>query len=185
MLKPDNSWNWSFDSKEQALKLNMEFNGKNYGYSPKIPSRMLVDEAFTADEFTVEDAANFDEFQDAISTLNIHPHHQDELALVCLCVQRFHKPSQPKSWYFDYQGEGYTPSVGEFVCLKNGYNQSHGLFIVVEAGDSASVCVSADLNGFVLNDSKVLAFGQNIKVMHDRMVKADFASEFLPVAMVG
>jgi len=181
MLKPSNNWNWYFDKKANALFLLGL--GDNMAYRSNIPTKMLVDCALSANEFTVDDAANFTTFKDATLCLPINEYRQDELILACITIKRFHKPVQPKSWFFDYQGGGYGPQEGELVYLKNGINQ--GLFIVVEAGDNASICVSVDLEGFSLTSSKTLSFCHPIKVMHDRIAKAELAETFAPVALVG
>ena len=104
--------------------------------------------------------------------LNLSEPRQAELALYCAAAKRFHKPVQPKSWFFNPASDGgYTPEEGDFVQLSNDY--SEGYFIVLEVGDSASLCSLVCQNSFILDGVKSLKFGQAIKVMHDRMSTAN------------
>lgn len=57
--------------------------------------------------------------------------------------------------------------------------------MVVEVGESASICVSVSLRDFSLTESKALKFGESIKVMHDRFAKANLHTHFETYAMVG
>lgn len=181
MLKPTNHWKWCFDKKENALFLSGLADGM--AYQSNIPTKLLVDCALCTNEFTVDDAANFNSFKESTNGLPLSQVRQDELILACVAIRRFHKPVQPKSWFFDFQGVGYAPEEGELVYLKNSLNQ--GLFVVVESGENASVCISVDLEGFFLNGSKLLPFCHPIKVMHDRLARAELVDSFAPVALVG
>ncbi|ALM70963.1 hypothetical protein FORC9_1446 [Vibrio vulnificus] len=77
----------------------------------------------------------------------------------------------------------YQPNEGELVQLQNGLNQ--GLFIVLEAGDNASLVSCVELEGFMLSSSKSLSYGEAIKVMHDRMSTAARMNTLMPMALVG
>ncbi|MDW1913388.1 cell division protein ZapC domain-containing protein, partial [Vibrio sp. 707] len=106
-----------------------------------------------------------------------------ELTLYCVAAKRFHKPVQPKSWFFDAQSTGHEPEEGDMVFLSNRY--SEGVFIVLEPGEASSLCAYVGQEEFILDGHKTLQFGQPIKVMHDRMVCANHLFVMAPMAMVG
>jgi cell division protein ZapC len=66
--------------------------------------------------------------------------------------------------------------------MQNSLNQ--GIFIVVEAGDNASICALVDLQDFHLNGYKTLKFGDMVKVMHDRMTHIEYVEVAQPISMV-
>ncbi|MCG6216335.1 cell division protein ZapC [Vibrio furnissii] len=180
MLKPSDKWNWYYADSEGYLMLDL---GEEMVFRTNLSRNLLVDCAFSENHFTVDDASDYQTYKERISCLEMSEPRRVELALYCVAAKRFHKPVQPKSWFFDYQGGDVAPEEGDMVSLVNGYNQ--GYFIVLEVGDNASLCALVDLQAFVLNGSKSLEFGQVIKVMHDRMANANhlFVSE--PMALVG
>lgn len=180
MLKPSDKWNWYFSDDEGCLMLDL---GDEMVFRTNLKRSLLVDCAFSDCHFTVDDASAFQTYKERINGLDISEPRKAELSLYCVAAKRFHKPVQPKSWFFDHQGEGYQPVEGDMVTLLNGHND--GSFIVLEVGESASLCASAGLEAFYLNGSKSLEFGQVIKVMHDRMACANHLSMPLPIAMVG
>ncbi|MEI8670936.1 cell division protein ZapC [Vibrio sp. SA48] len=165
MLKPSDKWNWYYSDSEGYLMLDL---GDEMVFKTNLSRNLLVDCAFVNNHFSVDDASAFQTYREQISYLSLSEPRQAELALYCVAAKRFHKPVQPKSWFFDYQGQGFAPCEGDVVQLLNNCNQ--GYFIVLETGDCASLCALVDLQPFVLNaGSKQLEFGQVIKVMHDRM----------------
>ncbi|CAH0526001.1 Cell division protein ZapC [Vibrio hippocampi] len=181
MLKPSDTWIWYMDESEDALMLDL---GDDMVFKTNLSRKLLVECALGENNFTVDDASSFQIFKDQIDHLDLSEPRQAELTLYCVAAKRFHKPVQPKSWFFDHQGQGHEPQEGELVSLVNGYSNGH--FIVLEVGESASLCVSVDLDGFQLNPSKVVGFGQSIKVMHDRMASASHHIELQqPIALVG
>jgi cell division protein ZapC len=143
----------------------------------------LVNCAFSENEFTVDDASAFQTYNERIRCLDINEYRQAELTLYCVAAKRFHKPVQPKSWFFDAQACDHEPEEGDMVFLTN--QHSEGVFIVLEAGDTSSLCAYVGQEEFLLNGSKALGFGQPIKVMHDRMSCANHLFIMTPMAMVG
>ena len=116
--------------------------------------------------------------------LGLSEPRQAELSLYCVAAKRFHKPVQPKSWFFDCLSDGQiAPEEGDLIRLTN--SLSEGFFIVLEVGECASLCASVSLDGFALNGSKSLQFGQAIKVMHDRLTVANHLFHAQPIALVG
>ena len=169
ILKPSDKWTWYYDDAEQHLMLDL---GDDIVFRTNLSKKLIVDCAIGINEFSVDDASAFQTYREQISLLNLSEPRQAELALYCAAAKRFHKPVQPKSWFFNPASDGgYTPEEGDFVQLSNDY--SEGYFIVLEVGDSASLCSLVCQNSFILDGVKSLKFGQAIKVMHDRMSTAN------------
>ena len=180
MLKPSDTWMWFFEERENALMLDL---GNDMLFKVNLPKKLLVDCAHTDNEFTVDDASAFQTYKQQASLLDLSKPRQAELVLNCVAAKRFHKPVQPKSWFFDSQGEGYVPNEGDIVHLHNRY--SEGYFMVIEVCESASLCAYIEQNDFLLDGKKSLSLGQPIKVMHDRTLCANHNFAEMPVALVG
>ncbi|MBU2898872.1 cell division protein ZapC [Vibrio hepatarius] len=165
MLKPSDKWTWYYDDTQQHLMLDL---GDDIIFRTNMSKKLVVDCAIGINEFSVDDASAFQTYKEQISHLNLSEPRQAELALYCVSAKRFHKPVQPKSWFFNPVACGeQSPEEGDFIKLLN--NHSEGYFIVLEVGDNASLCALVDIAPFVLDGKKSLQFGQAIKVMHDRM----------------
>ncbi len=180
MLKPSDKWNWYFDEHKACLMLDL---GEEMIFQTNLCRKLLVNCAFSENEFTVDDASAFQTYNERIRCLDINEYRQAELTLYCVAAKRFHKPVQPKSWFFDAQACEHEPEEGDMVFLTN--QHSEGVFIVLEAGDTSSLCAYVGQEEFLLNGSKALGFGQPIKVMHDRMSCANHLFIMTPMAMVG
>ncbi|GAM70037.1 hypothetical protein JCM19236_5584 [Vibrio sp. JCM 19236] len=72
-----------------------------------LPRKVLVESAFKPQPFSVEDAHLYEMFQHSVRGLDISVPRQAELILKAVTVKRFHKPVQPKSWFFDSCGDDY------------------------------------------------------------------------------
>ncbi|CAH0539779.1 cell division protein ZapC [Vibrio marisflavi] len=164
MLKPSDKWTWYYDEGEGHLMLDL---GDDIVFKTNLPKKLLVDCAFGINEFSVDDASSFQTFREQIATLDITEPRQAELTLYCVAAKRFHKTVQPRSWFFDRSNNGDAPEEGDIVYLENQHNS--GYFIVLDVGESASLCSYIDLEEYILAPSKELQFGQAIKVMHDRL----------------
>ncbi|MCK6265029.1 cell division protein ZapC [Vibrio sp. ZSDE26] len=180
MLKPSDKWTWYYDDKESILMLDL---GDDIVFKTNLPKKLLVECAMGINEFSVDDASAFQTFKEQISLLPLSEPRQAELALYCVAAKRFHKPVQPKSWFFDAQYDDFSPSEGDLIKLTNQLSDS--CFIILEVGESASLVASIDLESFSLSSTKQLVFGQAIKVMHDRMVLANDMFQSEPIALVG
>ncbi|WP_047047985.1 cell division protein ZapC [Vibrio mexicanus] len=180
MLKPSDKWTWYYDDKASHLMLDL---GDNMLFKTNLSNKLLVKCALDVNEFTVDDASSYQTFKEQISYLQLSEPRQAELALYCVAAKRFHKPVQPKSWFFDSCSiVGDEPQEGDIVQLSNSLNK--GYFIVLESGEASSLCAYVDLEEFQLNPSKALVFGQAIKVMHDRMIVVNEQLTVQPVALV-
>ncbi|EKO3594726.1 cell division protein ZapC [Vibrio metschnikovii] len=180
MLKPSDKWSWYYSDSEGYLMLDL---GQEMVFRTNLSRNLLVDSAFSNPSFTVDDASDYQTYKERVSGLQLTEPRQVELALYCVAAKRFHKPVQPKSWFFDYQSAtDIKPEEGDIVSLVNSFNQ--GFFIVLEVGESASLCVLIELAPFTLSSTKQLEFGQVIKVMHDRMSIANHILQPERVALV-
>ncbi|WP_026029498.1 cell division protein ZapC [Vibrio genomosp. F10] len=179
MLKPSDKWTWYYDDKESTLMLDL---GDDIVFKTNLPRKLLVDCAVGINEFSVDDASAFQTFKEQISLLPLNEPRQAELALYCVAAKRFHKPVQPKSWFFDSQHSECFPQEGDLVRLTNQF--SDRCFITLEVGESASLVALIDIEPFELSSTKQLVFGQAIKVMHDRMSLANDMFQNQPIALV-
>lgn len=180
MLKPSDKWNWYYSDSEGYLMLEL---GEEMVFRTNLSSNLLVDCAYSPSQFTVDDASDYQSYKERIDYLQLSEPRKVELVLYCVAAKRFHKPVQPKSWFFDYQSSGFSPQEGDIVSLIN--SNGDGYFIVLDVGENASLCALVDLEEFTLSGSKQLRFGQVIKVMHDRMASANHILQSQPIAMVG
>ncbi|RQW63561.1 cell division protein ZapC [Vibrio viridaestus] len=179
MLKPSDKWSWYFCDKEGHLMLDL---GTDMLFRTNFAGKVLVDCAFCDNDFTVDDAGDYQTFCESISYLPIIEARKVELVLNCVAAKRFYKPVQPKSWFFDTQGIDMQPKEGELISLRNGMNDGH--FVVIEAGDSSSLCICVEQDGFDLSASKALNFSDVIKVMHDRMALPNISFQTEMLSMV-
>ncbi|MDC5842482.1 cell division protein ZapC [Vibrio europaeus] len=181
MLKPSDKWTWYYDDSEGHLMLDL---GDDMVFKTNLPRKLIVDCAIGVNEFSVDDASAYQTYKEQIALLGLSEPRQAELSLYCVAAKRFHKPVQPKSWFFDCLSDGQiAPEEGDLIRLTN--SLSEGIFIVLEVGECASLCASVSLDGFELNGSKSLQFGQAIKVMHDRLTVANHLFHAQPIALVG
>ncbi len=181
MLKPNDKWTWYYDDGEGHLMLDL---GQDMVFRTNLSRKLIVECAQGINEFSVDDASAFQTYKEQVSLLSLSAPRQAELVLYCVAAKRFHKPVQPKSWFFDRRSDGnYIPAEGDLVALTNAYGENY--CIVLEVGDSASLCASINLDDFSLDGNKTLKFGEAIKVMHDRMVCMNHEFLIQPIAMVG
>lgn len=179
MLKPNDSWNWYFDDPNKALMLDL---GDDMLFKVNLSAKLLANTVYTDCDFTVEDATAFQTFKEIVCNFELSTPRQAELVLNCIAAKRFHKPVQPKSWFFDPKGEGYTPEEGDIVRLTNSHNQ--GYFMVIEVCENASLCAFIEMGEFKLDVTKSLNLGEPIKVMHNRMECANHRFAQQPIALV-
>jgi cell division protein ZapC len=170
MLKLSDTWKWYYDEERTSLMLHIS---DEMIFHTNLSRKVLNQSAFDAQPFSVDDAHQYQQFQNAIQGLELSTPRKAELILKSLAIKRFHKPVQPKSWFFDPQSQSndYQPQEGEIIELNNELNS--GFFMVVDVSETASVVISINLDDFYLTGSKTLSFCQPIKVMHDRMRAAN------------
>ncbi|MBD2796018.1 cell division protein ZapC [Xenorhabdus sp. 18] len=166
-IRPDDQWHWYFDPEHSRVMLDLA-NGMVFRSC--FPSKMLTNYAITMKEmaFSVDDAAFFYTFEEHSRCVNIAPALRAELALNGVVALRFMKPQMPKSWYFSPFSLVEKPEHGGIIQLQLQDSGTEALFMVVEVGDNASLCLLAQQK-LALND-RVMSFCDPIKVMNDRMM---------------
>lgn len=127
----------------------------------------LVPASFTTQPFCVDDAALYYQLMDKIAELDWSTPHQVQLVLNAIAVSRFYKPLMPQSWFFNEQHSSCALEVGSLVCMQTPHGR--GEFMVIEAGDQASVCLNLT-DELILTTSKTLPRFGVIKVMNNRML---------------
>ncbi|MDC9613036.1 cell division protein ZapC [Xenorhabdus khoisanae] len=166
-IRPDDQWRWYFDHEHSRVMLDLA-NGMVF--RSHFPAKMLTDYAMTMKEmsFSVDDAALYYAFEEHSRRINIAPALRAELALNGVVAFRFMKPQMPRSWHFSHFSLVGKPEHGEIVQLRLQDSDTEALFMVVEVGDNASLCLLAQQK-LELND-RVMSFCDAIKVMNDRLL---------------
>jgi len=159
--------------------------GEELVFRTNLCQKLLVDCAYGTTQFTVDDASEYQTFKESLDNFEIAEGDKTQLLLNCVAAKRFHKPVQPKSWFFNHQSnDSVQPEVGDIVSLSNDFND--GLFMVLEVGDNASLCACIEAEDFQLTSNKRIGFAEAIKVMHDRISYCEVEQNFYPsLAMVG
>ena len=75
-------------------------------FKTNLSRKLVVDCAMGVNEFSVDDATAFQTYKEQIALLGLTEPRQAELTLYCVAAKRFHKPVQPKSWFFDVADYG-------------------------------------------------------------------------------
>jgi cell division protein ZapC len=165
IIAPNDHWRWSYDHQADRLMLDLS---DQMVFASEYRGKQLVPAAFVSAPFCVEDAALFYNFLDKIQELDWCAPEKVQLVLNAIAVKRFYKPLMPQSWFFAEQPVSLTVTQGDLVWMDC---QSHGhsaLFVVVEEGEQASVCLHLDQE-FLLCGGKPLSRFAVIKVMNNRL----------------
>ncbi|EKT58449.1 cell division protein ZapC [Providencia sneebia] len=165
-IKPDDHWRWYFDHDHDRVMLDLA-NGMIFRSC--FPAKMLTAFARAEMPFSIEDAGEFYTYDEQAKTLNLSNEERAELVLNSLVALRFLKPQMPKSWYFSIVHEMGIPLQGQPIQVRIEGSNNFATFIIVEVGDSASLCLLADPQ-LELPD-RTLRFCDPIKIMNDRMLR--------------
>jgi cell division protein ZapC len=171
-LKPDDSWKWYYDNDYDRMML--ELNGGML-FCSRFCGRTLNPDALEPHSFCVDDAATFYQFYDCIQVLELEQELAARLLLNSLVACRYLKPLMPKSWHFILQSNDWTPEFSTLVEATT-FGQQKITLLVVEANESASLCVIAEAET-VIGD-KTVYLGDAMKIMNNRLVPYAPAKEF-------
>lgn len=168
-LKPDDNWLWYFDQKHDRLMLDIS---TQMVFRSRFSAKMLNSEALEESNFTLDDVTLFHQLEESCKLLGLSLEQRAELVLNGIAANRFLKPILPKSWYFSALPEPITPQCADIVAVTMQETGEHGILVVIEAGDSASLCLVAQP---VLElPDRTLAQCDVIKVMNDRLIPVVF-----------
>lgn len=162
-IQPNDNWQWHYDAQDDRLMLDLS---DRMIFATEYKGRQLVPSSFTTQPFCVDDAALYYQLMDKAAELDWSVPHQVQLVLNAIAVSRFYKPLMPQSWFFHEQQTHCSPDMGSLVWMETPHGR--GEFMVIEAGEQASVCLNLT-EELVLTASKILPRFAVIKVMNNRM----------------
>ncbi|ALP39723.1 cell division protein ZapC [Aeromonas schubertii] len=162
IIAPNDHWHWRYDHQADRLMLDLS---EQMLFATEYCGKQLVPAAFTHAPFCVDDAALYYQLMERTQDLAWSVPHQVQLVLNAIAVTRFYKPLMPQSWFFAEQ-EGVMVEAGLLVEMVTPHGR--GEFLVIEAGEQASVCLCLS-DDLVLTTSKSLPRFGVIKVMNNRM----------------
>ncbi|WP_339023671.1 cell division protein ZapC [Aeromonas salmonicida] len=162
-IQPNDNWQWHYDAHDDRLMLDLS---DRMIFATEYKGRQLVPSSFTTQPFCVDDAALYYQLMDKVVELDWSTPHQVQLVLNAIAVSRFYKPLMPQSWFFGEVHPFIIPETGSLVCMNTPHGK--GEFMVIEAGEQASVCLNLT-EDLILTTSKILPRFGVMKVMNNRM----------------
>ncbi|QHM76010.1 Cell division protein ZapC [Mixta theicola] len=137
-------------------------------FRSRFSRKMLTPDAFNDTVFSVDDAAQFYTWQESCREAALSDEQSAELLLNALVAYRFLKPLMPKSWYFRVRQRHYwQPGDSDLVTVTLDESGEEARLLVIEAGESAALCVLAQPQ--LQLAGKTMMLGDAIKIMHDRL----------------
>lgn len=165
ILVPNDNWQWNYDDKSDSLLLDLS---DRMQFTTAYRGKLLTPQAKVSCQFTLDDASHYYHLLECIGELPFSEAERVQIVLNAVAAICFAKPQMPQSWHFrEFNLLREAPLFGEVVTLVSGYG--HQDFLVIEAGETASVCML--LNGSLqLSDDKELQAHNHIKVMNNRII---------------
>lgn len=165
ILLPDDNWCWCFDVDRDRLLLDLS---AELQFETAYPAKQLVPAAREAQPFSLDDASRYFHLLECIAELPLSEPERVQIVLNAIAACRFGKPMLPQSWFFrDYDFMHGAPLLGEVVSMIS--EQGHGDFLVIEPGETASLCLLLS-EQLALNEDKHLTQSAVIKVMNNRLI---------------
>ena len=178
ILVPNDNWQWNYDDKSDSLLLDLS---DRMQFTTAYRGKLLTPQAKVSSQFTLDDASHYYHLLECIGELPFSEPERVQIVLNAVAAIRFAKPQMPQSWHFrEFNLLREAPLFGEVVTLVSTYG--HQGFLVIEAGETASVCML--LNGSLqLSEDKELQAHNYIKVMNNRIIPfAAVSSQLLRMA---
>lgn len=169
-IKPDDNWRWFFDKEHDRLMLDIS---NQMLFRSRFPAKMLNTDAFIETHFSIDDATLYFQLDESCRALRLTDEQRAELVLNAIVAHRFLKPMLPKSWYFTQQPQAYQPADAEIVAVHVQESGEDVLLVVAETSETACLCLVAQTSCQL--GGKLLAQGEPIKVMNDRLIPVVFA----------
>ena len=172
MLQPKNTWQWQYSQAEDQLILDID---ATMAFTTAYCKKHLNGEIFRDSSFSIEDAHYYQYICGQLQQIGVWNSAQIvQIALNATAVQRFFKPTMPKSWYFKTNqinqfansNQQLSFSIGNICTLYT--EQGVGQFLLVEGSENACSCMLLD-EQFALTESKSMTQFEVIKVMNDRL----------------
>jgi len=132
----------------------------------------LVNDAFTAAQFSIEQNQDFTSFMEKLDgQLPLPDDFICQIVLNAVAAKSYYKPLMPKSWFFDTAHSVSSAQTGNIVKLQSGLEARH--YVVVESCTNASTLLLIE-RSHQFNDTKSLNQFGLIKVMNDRLIPVQF-----------
>jgi cell division protein ZapC len=159
-------WRWNFDPEHEQLSVELD-----HGLVHKCPYKAsrLIPLQPTHAAFSMEDAANYQEFYDALSAYELwEPMLLTQAALNRTILMRFGRPQMPQSWYFQtcIEVPNYDLEMGALVELNSGIET--GVFAIMSIDAEFAECMLLS-SSMTLSEVKIMQQFDAIKVLRNRL----------------
>lgn len=158
-------WHWVYDPDQQQLSIELE---QGIVHTAPYKSSRLVPLHAMREAFSTEDAAQFQQFYDALELAGRFPASTMlEAALNFLIFTRFGRPQMPQSWYFQTAEQAPDSfAIGQLVSLNSGLVEA---VCAITAADGEFIECMVLSGDFPLSDIKTLRQFDVVKVMPNRL----------------
>lgn len=174
IMRPSDNWRWYFDKQYDRLMLEIS---NDMVFRSRFSSKNLAPDAFESCRFSVNDTSAYYHFYESCSALELNEPVRVELVLNAIAARNFLKPQMPKSWYFLQQPMLFVPRFAELVEAQVHDSSQRVKLLVVEVGDTASLCLIAETTISIANKEFLMA--DVVKVMNDRLSSRYLTSDDL------
>ena len=163
MLQASKQWQWVACLTRNRLLVDLD---QNMQLCTPYKLRQLTDSVLTQPNFSLEDAAFYQQVYQYLDGFNIwQPAQLCQIALNATAAKFYLKPMLAKSWFFDTY-TGVEPSVEAVIKLQSAVQS--GEFLIVDHCKEASLCISLSAC-FKLDENLSLNQFEAIRVLNNRV----------------